>query len=73
MPITLRITSIFGRESDRPASNRASAGPCPIPEVKRPCSIKEKSLTTYLRTALNTLFLQKNYSKKSIEILKIHN
>jgi len=41
MPITLLITSIFGKESDGPASNKASAGPRPIPEVKRPCRIKE--------------------------------
>ena len=39
MHITLCITSIVGRESDGPASNRASAGPWLIPEVNRPCRI----------------------------------
>ncbi len=36
VPITSRITSIFGRESEGPASNNARAGPFPIPALINP-------------------------------------
>ena len=36
VPNTPRITSIFGRDNDGPASSKAKAGPLPIPEANRP-------------------------------------
>ena len=39
VPITPRITNILGRESDGPASNKAKAGPLPIPAEINPCRI----------------------------------
>lgn len=36
VPITLRITSIFGSDSEGPASSRARAGPLPMPEASNP-------------------------------------
>ena len=39
VPITLRITSIFGSDNEGPASSNANAGPLPIPEVNRPCKL----------------------------------
>ena len=39
VPITLRITSILGRDKAGPASRSASAGPFPIPFPIKPCRI----------------------------------
>lgn len=39
VPTTLRITNMFGNESDGPASSNAKAGPLPIPAASRPCTI----------------------------------
>lgn len=39
VPITLRITSIFGKDNDGPANRSARAGPLPIPADINPCSI----------------------------------
>lgn len=39
VPITPRMTSIFGKEREGPVSSRANAGPFPIPEASKPCTI----------------------------------
>jgi len=39
VPMTLLITSILGRLRAGPARSRASAGPCPIPLPRSPCSM----------------------------------
>ena len=39
VPMTPRITSMLGRDSDGPASNKANAGPFPIPDAINPCTI----------------------------------
>jgi cytochrome c biogenesis protein CcdA len=36
VPITPRITNIFGNDSDGPAKSRAKAGPLPIPDASKP-------------------------------------
>ena len=39
VPITPRITSMFGRDKDGPANNNANAGPLPMPEASNPWMI----------------------------------
>ena len=39
VPITLRMTSMFGSDSEGPAKSKAKAGPFPMPEDNNPCTI----------------------------------